>query len=158
VEPELEFQALSIYTFGTSMIWPINSKLLHCTSRLSHQLGLWNWNPNFRLQHIKVLTLAPAFQNWLGSDSIALFSTNVYIKIHFQFCGIVSGAQNLQSVLRSNSKRRQVISFDLNDTRRRYLPTSGGFKVGGPEARLKRGAPLMTSSFSANRDKHFDQT
>jgi len=33
---------------------------------------------------------------------------------------------------------------------------SGGFKVGGPEARLKR-APLMTSSFSVNRDKHFDQ-
>jgi len=34
---------------------------------------------------------------------------------------------------------------------------SGGFKVGGPEARLKRGAPLMTSSSSANRDKRFDQ-
>jgi len=34
---------------------------------------------------------------------------------------------------------------------------SGGFKVGGPEARLKRGAPLMTPSYSANRDKHFDQ-
>jgi len=36
--------------------------------------------------------------------------------------------------------------------------TSGGFKVGGgPEARLKRGAPLMTLSYSANRDMHFDQ-
>jgi len=34
---------------------------------------------------------------------------------------------------------------------------SGGFKVGGPEARLKRGGPLMTSSYSANRDRHFDQ-
>jgi len=31
---------------------------------------------------------------------------------------------------------------------------SGGFRVGGPEARLKRGPP-MTSSYSANRDKHF---
>ena len=32
-----------------------------------------------------------------------------------------------------------------------------GLRLGGPEARLKRGAPLMTSSYSANRDKHFDQ-
>ena len=29
----------------------------------------------------------------------------------------------------------------------------GGFKVGGPKARRK-GAPLMTSSYSANRDKY----
>ena len=37
---------------------------------------------------------------------------------------------------------------------RRLHILSGGFKVEGPEARLKRG-PLMTSSYSANRDKHF---
>jgi len=32
-----------------------------------------------------------------------------------------------------------------------------GLRLGGPEARLKTGAPLMMSSFLANRDKHFDQ-
>jgi len=32
-----------------------------------------------------------------------------------------------------------------------------GLRLGGPEARLKRGAPLMTLSYSANRDMHFDQ-
>jgi len=37
------------------------------------------------------------------------------------------------------------------------LTCSGGFKLEGLEARLKRGAPLMASSYSANRDKHFDQ-
>ena len=35
-----------------------------------------------------------------------------------------------------------------------FLVCSGGFKIGGPEARLKRG-PLMTSSHSTNRDKDF---
>ena len=34
---------------------------------------------------------------------------------------------------------------------------SGGFKVGGARGKTKKGAPLMTSSFSANRDKNFDQ-
>jgi len=34
--------------------------------------------------------------------------------------------------------------------------TSGGFKVGGARGKTKKGAPLMTSSYSANRDKHFD--
>jgi len=34
---------------------------------------------------------------------------------------------------------------------------SGGFKVGGARGKTKKGAPLMTSSYSANRDKHFDQ-
>ena len=33
--------------------------------------------------------------------------------------------------------------------------TNGGFRVGGPEASLKIGGPLMTSSYSANRDNHF---
>jgi len=32
--------------------------------------------------------------------------------------------------------------------------SSGRFRVWGPEARVERG-PLMTSSYSANRDKHF---
>jgi len=31
---------------------------------------------------------------------------------------------------------------------------SRGFRVGGAEARLKRG-PLMTSSYSSKRDNHF---
>jgi len=31
-----------------------------------------------------------------------------------------------------------------------------GLRLGGPEARQKTG-PVMTSSFSANRNKHFDQ-
>ena len=35
--------------------------------------------------------------------------------------------------------------------------SSGGFKVGGARGKAKKGAPLMTSSYSANRDKHFDQ-
>ena len=35
-----------------------------------------------------------------------------------------------------------------------YVVSSAGFIVGGAEARLKRG-PLMTSSYSANRDNHF---
>jgi len=35
-----------------------------------------------------------------------------------------------------------------------YVIASGGFRVGGPEARPK-GGPLTTSSYSANRDKHF---
>jgi len=34
---------------------------------------------------------------------------------------------------------------------------SGGFKVGGARGKTKKGAPLMTSSYSAYRDKHFDQ-
>jgi len=34
------------------------------------------------------------------------------------------------------------------------LMVSGGFRLGGPEARQK-GGPLMTSSCSANRDMHF---
>jgi len=32
---------------------------------------------------------------------------------------------------------------------------SGGFKVGVARDKTKKGAPLMTSSYSANRDKHF---
>ena len=35
--------------------------------------------------------------------------------------------------------------------------SSGGFKVGGARGKTKKGGPLMTSSCSANRDKHFDQ-
>jgi len=35
-----------------------------------------------------------------------------------------------------------------------YLLYSGGSKVGGAETRPKWG-PLMVSSYSANRDKHF---
>jgi len=35
--------------------------------------------------------------------------------------------------------------------------TTGGFKVEGDRGKTKKGAPLMTSSYSANRDKHFDQ-
>jgi len=35
--------------------------------------------------------------------------------------------------------------------------SSGGFKVGGARGKTKKGALLMTSSYSANRDKHFDQ-
>jgi len=38
-------------------------------------------------------------------------------------------------------------------TRRRPQPVVG-LRFGGPEAGLKMG-PLMTSSYSANRDKHF---
>jgi len=37
------------------------------------------------------------------------------------------------------------------------LVPSGGFKVGGARGKTEKGAPLMTSSYSANRDKHFDQ-
>jgi len=32
---------------------------------------------------------------------------------------------------------------------------SGGFKVGGGRGKTKKGGPLMTSSYSANRDNHF---
>ena len=35
--------------------------------------------------------------------------------------------------------------------------SNGGFKVGGARRKTKKGGPLMTSSYSANRDKHFDQ-
>jgi len=31
---------------------------------------------------------------------------------------------------------------------------SGGFKVRGARGKTKKGAPLSTSSYSANRDKH----
>ena len=34
---------------------------------------------------------------------------------------------------------------------------SGGFKVGGAQGKIKKGGPLMTLSYSGNRDKHFDQ-
>jgi len=33
----------------------------------------------------------------------------------------------------------------------------GGFKVGVARGKTKKGGPLMTSSYSANRVKHFDQ-
>jgi len=32
---------------------------------------------------------------------------------------------------------------------------SGGFKAGAARGKTKKGTPLMTSSYSANRDKHF---
>jgi len=35
------------------------------------------------------------------------------------------------------------------------LTASGGFKVGRARGKTKKGAPLITSSYSANRDKHF---
>jgi len=35
------------------------------------------------------------------------------------------------------------------------LPDSGGFKVGWSRGKTKKGGPLMTSSYPANRDKHF---
>jgi len=44
-----------------------------------------------------------------------------------------------------------------NDLCGRKCSHNGGFKVGGGRGKTKKGAPLMTSSFSANRDKHFDQ-
>jgi len=34
---------------------------------------------------------------------------------------------------------------------------SGGFKVGRARGKTKEGGPLMTLSYSANRDMHFDQ-
>jgi len=47
-------------------------------------------------------------------------------------------------------------SYDIGKVIVQYILYihSGGFKVGGPRQDYKRG-PLMTSSYSANRDKHF---
>jgi len=50
-----------------------------------------------------------------------------------------------------------VVYISYNCVLFSYSQAVVGLGLGGPEARLKRGAPLMTSSFSANRDKHFDQ-
>ena len=52
----------------------------------------------------------------------------------------------------------EVELHEILKSRRKYgRGHSGGFKVGGARGKTKKGAPLMTSSNSANRDKHFDQ-
>ena len=44
--------------------------------------------------------------------------------------------------------------FFVGGKHSRFVRSSGGFKVGGGQGKTKR-ALLMTSSYSANRDKHF---
>ena len=77
VEPEIKFQALALTServlapalapewFGA--LKTANSSLI-CTTRLPHELGLWNRNPNFwlRLHHLKVFGCSFSHAKLLG--------------------------------------------------------------------------------------------
>jgi len=65
---------------------------------------------------------------------------NEYIQLRFR------KLFNAKLLLVNLDVTRSEISDDMN---------SGGFKVGGARGKTKKGAPLMTSSYSVTRDKHF---
>jgi len=46
-------------------------------------------------------------------------------------------------------------SVQQHGSRRNEVIYSGGFRVGGARGKTKKRGPLMTSSYSANRDNHF---
>jgi len=43
----------------------------------------------------------------------------------------------------------------LRHTKTTEYINSGGFKVGGGQGKTKKGGPMMTTTYSANHDKHF---
>ena len=63
---------------------------------------------------------------------------------------VASGLFCCWSLLRNNTVATNPQRFTLY-----YGSSSGGFKVGGARGKTKKGAPLMSSSYSANRDWHF---
>ena len=59
-----------------------------------------------------------------------------------------------QNALRPSVNLSRDYKIVFNDSQESYLKSVVGLGMEMPEAQLKR-APLMTSSYSANRDNHF---
>jgi len=69
-----------------------------------------------------------------------------------------SNAEPLIAILKKSDLLDDSIQITSQKKRHRCfsgLVGSGGFRFGGPRGKTKKGGPLMTSSYSANRDNHF---